>query len=293
MNRPRTVKPIAGYFKEAVKFYDLENPMVARVIFILELAVLFGGYMQARPYIYDLYTHYEQLLVRMDGELSLESLNKILLTSGAYEAMARSILQVFLIVTAIRSVAFLISLFFGSWYFFDLTDPQMTGAQRTSVFFSRLPKIILFNILFYIVFYVGITALLIVFVVVSMIIPILSIFTALMPLFIMCIHNLFVFKDLLIIEFDVGIFRNFGKTLALTRNNKKTIILNMLSVSAIGWLLGLFSIDLSNAVLSLFITVFLECIILLVTQRMSVLMFLDAASLERKDGKEARDQADV
>ena len=77
----RTIKPFGGYFKEAIKFYDLDKPVVARIIFILELAVLFGGYMLARPYVLDLYTHYEQLFVRMGGELNLENLNSILFGS--------------------------------------------------------------------------------------------------------------------------------------------------------------------------------------------------------------------
>jgi hypothetical protein len=92
-----------------------------------------------------------------------------------------------------------------------------------------------------------------------------------------------VFKDLLIIEFDVGIFRNFKKSIDLTRGNKKQIIMNMMSLYILGWLLNMFSIDVNNALLALFISVFMESIIMIVTQRLSVLMFLDAASLERKD----------
>ena len=62
---------------------------------------------------------------------------------------------------------------------------------------------------------------------------------------------------------------------------------------ALGFLLNMFSVDVNNAVLSLFISAFLESIILLVTQRMSVLMFLDAASLERKDGKQEKGKTTV
>ena len=119
--------------------------------------------------------------------------------------------------------------------------------------------------------------------IVSLIIPLLTIFTALIPLFVMALSTLFVFKDLLIIEFDVGIFRNFKKSIDLTRGNKKQIIMNMMSLYILGWLLNMFSIDVNNALLALFISVFMESIIMIVTQRLSVLMFLDAASLERKD----------
>ena len=67
----------------------------------------------------------------------------------------------------------------------------------------------------------------------------------------------------------------------------------MMSLYALGFLLNMFSVDVNNAVLSLFISAFLESIILLVTQRMSVLMFLDAASLERKDGKQEKGKTTV
>jgi hypothetical protein len=289
----RNIKPFGGYFKEAIKFYDLDKPVVARIIFILELAVLFGGYMLARPYVLDLYTHYEQLFVRMGGELNLENLNSILFGSGVYEAMIQSFLRVMLLIAAVRLIAFLISLFFGSWYFFGLTNPQMPGSQRVSVFFTRLAKIIVFNILFHIAFYLGVFVLLMFFAVITIIIPLLSVFTALFPLLVLAVSTLFVFKDLLIIEFDIGVFRNFKKTIDLTRGNKKHIIINMMSLYALGFLLNMFSVDVNNAVLSLFISAFLESIILLVTQRMSVLMFLDAASLERKDGKQEKGKTTV
>jgi len=282
---PKTIKPITRYFREAIRFYDLDKPFAAQAIFLLILAVLFGGYMLARPYAMDFYTYYEQLYVGLQGELTLENLNSLVFLSGTYEAMIQSLIRVVLMVAAIQLVAFLVSLFFGSWYFFSLTNPGMSVGQRTLVFFSRLPKIIVFNLLFYTAFYLGVAVLIMVFGVITFIVPVLSIFTALLPLAVMALSTLFVFKDLLIIEFDIGIFRNFKKTIDLTRGNKKQIIINMMSLYFIGWLLSMFSIDVNNAVLALFITAFMESIILIVTQRLSVLMFLDAASLERSDKK--------
>ena len=279
----RTIKPFSRYFREAIRFYDLDKPFVAQIIFILSLAVQFGGYMMAKPYVIDLYTHYEKLYVRLEGELSLHKINSIMFASGDYEVMIQSFIHVVLLVAAIRFATFLISLFFGSWYFFGLTNPGMSGAQRTLVFFSRLPKLIIFNVLFNVAFYSGVLVLIMVLGIVSLIIPLLTIFTALIPLFVMALSTLFVFKDLLIIEFDVGIFRNFKKSIDLTRGNKKQIIMNMMSLYILGWLLNMFSIDVNNALLALFISVFMESIIMIVTQRLSVLMFLDAASLERKD----------
>jgi len=283
-NQPRIVKPINAYFKESIKFYDLDKPVVARVIFVLLLGVLFGGYLLARPYIYELYTQYEQLFIRLQEDMSIDGLNSALFSAGANEAIMRSFLYVLLIIVAIRLLTFVISLFYGCWYFFEMTDPQMSGARRTSVFFARLPKIILFNILFFAAIYVVVA----VMVVATVFLPGLAIFTAMLPMAILFVSTMYVFKDLLIIEFNVGPIRNFRKALDLTRNNKKYIFLNMMSLYALGWLLNMISIDVENAVLALFISAFLECILMLVTQRLSALMFIDAASLERKDKRQTK-----
>jgi len=285
-NQPRKVRLINAYFKESIKFYDLDRSVVARVIFVLLLGVLFGGYLLARPFVLDLYTQYEQLFIRLQENMSLDSLNSVLFASGAYETIARSFMYVALIFLGIRVLTFFISLFYGSWYFFGLTNPQMSGAQRTSVFFARLPKIILFNLLFYAAIYVVVA----VMVVATVYVPGLAVFTALLPMVILIVSTLYVFKDLLIIEFDVGPVRNFRKSLELTRNSRKYVISNMMSLYALGWLLNLFSMDVENAALALFISAFLESMLKLITQRLSVLMFIDAASLERKDRVSNQDE---
>jgi len=285
-NQPRKVRLINAYFKESIKFYDLDRPVVARVIFVLLLGVLFGGYLLARPFVLDLYTQYEQLFIRLQENMSLDSLNSVLFASGAYETIARSFMYVALIFLGIRVLTFFISLFYGSWYFFGLTNPQMSGAQRTSVFFARLPKIILFNLLFYAAIYVVVA----VMVVATVYVPGLAVFTALLPMVILIVSTLYVFKDLLIIEFDVGPVRNFRKSQELTRNSRKYVFSNMMSLYALGWLLNLFSMDVENAALALFISAFLESMLRLITQRLSVLMFIDAASLERKDRVSNQDE---
>ena len=38
------VKPIFFYLKESLKFYDLDRPIVSQAVFVIILAVVFGGY---------------------------------------------------------------------------------------------------------------------------------------------------------------------------------------------------------------------------------------------------------
>lgn len=279
------VKPILAYLKESAKFYELDKPMPARIIFLLELAVLFGGYLFARPYTLDVFKYFEQLTNQLQGQLSLGSLNMSILNSDVYKNMINALFAVLLIYVVIRSLSFIIALFFGAHYFFGLTNPEMSGGARASLFLSRLPKIIIFNILFYIAFYIAVFLLVIIIGIIIMIIPMLQFVTFLVPLAVMALSTLFIFKDLLIIEFDIGVFKNFKKSLELTRSSRKNIIINMMWPFAIGWLLNAFAIDVNNAALSIFISAFLEVIIILIGQRLSVLMFIDAASIERKDKK--------
>lgn len=273
-----------AYLKESVKFYELDKPMAARIIFLLELAIIFGGYLLAMPHTLNLFKYLEQISNQLQGQLTVENL-MTLTSSEIYFNLVNSLFMVLLIYAVIRSIAFIISLFFGAFYFFGLTNPEMSGAARITLFLSRLPKLILFNILFYIAFYIGMFVLVLIIGIIIMIIPFLSFATFLLLLLLLALNALFVFKDLLIIEYDIGVFKNFRKSLDLTQNNRKNIIVNMMWPLAIGWLLNAFAMDVNNAVLSIFISAFLEVIILLVTQRLSVLMFIDAASLERKNKK--------
>ena len=229
----RTIKPFSRYFREAIRFYDLDKPFVAQIIFILSLAVQFGGYMMAKPYVIDLYTHYEKLYVRLEGELSLDKINSIMFASGDYEVMIQSFIHVVLLVAAIRFATFLISLFFGSWFLWP-DQSRDVRYQRTLVFFKAtkthyFQRALQCRLLFWCPCtdngfghrFVNHTPW--------------TIFTALIPLFVMALSTLFVFKDLLIIEFGCGDFQNFKRALTYL-GNKKQIIMNMMSLYILGWL---------------------------------------------------------
>ncbi len=279
------VKPILAYLKDSIKFYDIQNPFVAQIIFILQLAILFSGYVFSRPYMQEFYIAFEQVNVRLQEQLQAKALDMSLLTSDIYISMINSFMAIVLVLFVVKSLSSLISLFYGTYYYYGLTNSTMKGAQKALIFFKRLPKIIVFNILFYVAFYFVVLVLVLLTGIITMIIPIFSVLTLALPLVILALNTVFTFKDLLIIEFDIGIFRNFKKSLDLTKGCKKNVILNSLWPLCMGWLLSFFAVDIQNALLSLFIAAFLEVIILLISQRLTALMFIDAASLERQDKK--------
>jgi len=284
MNRPK-VKSIFFYLKDVVRFYDTDKPAIVRIIFVLELLVMFGGYYLALPYIQRLTKDYSDFANQMSGNLSLTNLKLEFLQSEAYMGMVQSIGVVLVILVAIKALSFFLAQFYGTHYYLGVTEPSSTSMKRTGIFISRLPKLILFNIVYYVLFYIATALAMAAVLLVSLFIPLFSVVITLFPLLLMLVDSLFVFKDLLIIEFNPGIINNFKKALGLTKNNTRNIIVNMLWPAALGWALSSLSTDADNAMLSLFITSFLQVILMLMSQRLVALMFVDAASMERRDTK--------
>lgn len=235
------------------------------------------------PHARDLSIIYEQIGNRIIGqmeELNNFDLGMALLSSDLYIEMINTLTTVSLILLLIKSVSFLVSLFYGSWYYLSHSDPGMPGKKRTALFFKRLPKIIIFNIIFYLGLYIAVIAFFTVAVIISVLIPFFAILVILVPIAAVLILKLFAFKDLLIIEFNPGIFRNLKKSVQLTRGSRRNVIINGLWPFFAGWILSYLAIGFENQMISLLIASFLEVIILMVSQRLNALMFLDALSPE-------------
>ncbi len=276
------IKPVYAYLKESIKFYDIDQPLVAQIIFVLQLAAVFGGYILARPYTEKFLLYYEQIS------------NKFLWNdSGSYDFsvlnsdLAINMLGAFLIMISIylaaKAVAYLLGVFYGAYYFMSLTRSDTTPSQRIPDILSKYPKLIIFNILYYSAFAVVMVLFSLAAGVASLIMPLLITFLPLSPIVLIAFDTLYIFKNLLIIEFDTGVFRNFKKSLDITKGCKKRIIVNGLWPVCLGLIVSTFSLGINNPLLSLFILAFFEIIIHMVTQRLIALMFIDAASLERND----------
>lgn len=283
------VKPITAYFKDAIKFYDLDNSLVAQIIFLIQLAVVFGGYVYLRPYIREFSIVYEQFNVKAMEMYESGTLDMSFLNMELYQKLMASLASVAVILFFIKALSYFIGLFYGSYYYFGLTSPSMKGWQRASVYFRRLPKIILFNLLFFVGFYVIVLAAVFISVFLAFLLPIFSFLLMILPIGVMLIYNLFIFKDLLIIEFNTGVLYNFKKAWDITKGCRKNVIVNAMLPLIMVWLLSVLAVDIENQLLYLFITAFFEIIITLISQRLTALMFIDAACLERQDkGAEKR-----
>ena len=278
------VKPIFFYLKESLKFYDLDRPIVSQAVFVIILAVVFGGYVFSRPYIEDFFLYYEQISVSLMSQVEARNFDLTLLNTEIVYKMFDSMLIVLAIYSVIKAVSYIIATYYGVYYFYSLTDTE-TWLQRTISFLRKIFKIIIFNILFYGIFAFFVILLSISILLISMFIPALMIIATFLPFTILAVDMLFIFKNLLIVEFDVGIFKNFKSSLDITKGCKNRVILNGLWPHFLGLILSTFAIDIQNPILALFIVAFFEVIIMLIFQKLTVLMFIDAASIERKDKK--------
>ncbi|NLE25443.1 MAG: hypothetical protein GX625_08895 [Clostridiaceae bacterium] len=284
------VKSIFFYLKESLKFYDVDKPTVAQVVFVLILAVVFGGYIVARPYTEKVFLYYEQISVSLMEQVGAKSVDFSLINMEIVYKMLESTMVVLAIYAVIKAVTYIIAIYYGTFYFYSLTDPTTTWTQRTAIFLKKLAKIIIFNILFYGIFATIVFLIFMLTIFIAMFFPGIILVTTFLPFIVLAVDMLFIFKNLLIIEFDTGIFKNFKVSLDITKGCKRKVIFNGLWPHFLGLILSTFAIDVQNPILALFIVSFFEVMVLLIFQRLTSLMFIDAASLERKDKKSEKNK---
>ena len=277
------VKSVFSYMRESWRFFDLDNPVIDKIIFVLILAVIFGGYLFARPYIENAFLYYEQINVNLMEQIEAKSLDFSAIDNETAMKFFESMLNVMAIYAVIKAVAYILATYYGVFYYYSLTNPDTSWDQRTVLFLKKLIKLIIFNILFYGIFALGIFIIFVLTLLISLFIPLIILILPLLPIAVLVVDILFIFKNLLIIEFDTGIFKNFKVALDITRECKKRVIFNGLWLHFLGLILETLAIDVQHPVLALFIVAFFEAMILLIFQRLTALMFIDAASIERKD----------
>lgn len=283
--QPCRVKSIFFYLKESLKFYDIDRPIVAQVVFILVLAILFGGYIFAKPYTEDVFLYYEQISVSLMEQVEAKNIDFSAINIEIVYKMLESTSIVLAVYAVINAFAYIIATYYGAFYFHSLTDTDSTWIQRTTMFMKRLFKIIIFNVLFYGIFALVVFLLSMLIVFIAFFMPAIIAVTTFLPFAVLAVDMIFIFKNLLILEFDTGVFKNFKVALDITKGCKRRVIFNGLWPHFLGLILGTLAMDVKNQILALFIFAFFEVIVLLISQRLTALMFIDAASLERKDKK--------
>lgn len=287
MKQQGMIKHFTYYFRPMMKFHDLKVQGVPQVLFVLLLTVSFGFRLLARPWVIDMSIYYQQFVNANSGLFSdptqIDNLMRFAF-SEEYTKLIEIMLKVMGLLALQKLLSMLLSFFYMGAYLSD-NEGKGSATDYFRRFFRALPRFIGFQILFYI----GIGILFSVYIfsasILFMILPIMYFLMILLPLGWLIIQVIFVFKEVTLLDTGVGILKNFALSWKLSAGNRLMIGRNIFFIVFLNMFIGMFTVGL-NVILSFFIISFLEVIVLLIRQRLTVLMYLTRT----RKGKEKIDE---
>lgn len=283
MQRQVTIKHFTYYFRRMMKFYDLKVQGVPQALFVLLLAVLFGSGILINPLIGELNINYQQFLaIYHDFSSTPENIDAFMtfFLSEEYAQMVETMLKIFGIIVIQYALSMLLSFFYLGAYLVDLEANEASVAVYMRKFLTALPRFIGFQVLFFIglgilgVFFLFFISLL------AVILPLMYFVIVLLPFAWLVIEAIFIFKEITLLDTGVGIFKNFALSWKLSAGNRFMIGRNIFFIVLLSMFVRMFVVG-SNVLLSLFITSFIEVIVLLIKQRLIALMYISRTRVAR------------
>ena len=270
-----------------MKFYDLKVQGVPQALFVLLLAVLFGSGILINPLIGELNINYQQFLaIYHDFSSTPENIDAFMtfFLSEEYAQMVEAMLKIFGIIVIQYALSMLLSFFYLGAYLVDLEANEASVAVYMRKFLTALPRFIGFQVLFFIglgilgVFFLFFISLL------AVILPLMYFVIVLLPFAWLVIEAIFIFKEITLLDTGVGIFKNFALSWKLSAGNRFMIGRNIFFIVLLSMFVRMFVVG-SNVLLSLFITSFIEVIVLLIKQRLIALMYISRTRVARDNNK--------
>jgi hypothetical protein len=287
MQRQVTIKHFTYYFRRMMKFYDLKVQGVPQALFVLLLAVLFGSGILINPLIGELNINYQQFLaIYNDFSSTPENIDAFMtfFLSEEYAQMVETMLKIFGIIVIQYALSMLLSFFYLGAYLVDLEANEVSFSAYMRKFLTALPRFIGFQVLFFIglgilgVFFLFFISLL------AVILPLMYFVIVLLPFAWLVIEAIFIFKEITLLDTGVGIFKNFALSWKLSAGNRFMIGRNIFFIVLLSMFVRMFVVG-SNVLLSLFITSFIEVIVLLIKQRLIALMYISRTRVARDNNK--------
>ena len=266
-----------------MKFYDLKVQGVPQALFVLLLAVLFGSGILINPLIGELNINYQQFLaIYNDFSSTPENIDTFMtfFLSEEYAQMVETMLKIFGIIVIQYALSMLLSFFYLGAYLVDLEANEVSFSAYMRKFLTALPRFIGFQVLFFIglgilgVFFLFFISLL------AVILPLMYFVIVLLPFAWLVIEAIFIFKEITLLDTGVGIFKNFALSWKLSAGNRFMIGRNIFFIVLLSMFVRMFVVG-SNVLLSLFITSFIEVIVLLIKQRLIALMYISRTRVAR------------
>lgn len=293
MKEEGTIRNFTYYFRPMLKFYELKVQGVPQVIFVLLLAAAFGLRLLVRPLVVDMVINQQQIMIAFQeiyssGDPTDPSVGGKLMQiilSEEYAGFIILFLKSMGLLLVQQIVMMLLSYFYLGAYLTDLDSNKASAARYFGKFFRALPRYAAFNILFHLA--VGAIVFIFLFIVALLIaiFPYFYALVSLMPIGWFIIQIIFIFKDIVFLDTGVGVINNFRVSLALSKGNRLTIGRNMFFFVLLDMVIGMVSIG-SSVLLTMFVTSFLEVIVLLFRQRLTALMYYSRTRKIREESAE-------
>lgn len=280
MQRQVTIKHFTYYFRRMMKFYDLKVQGVPQALFVLLLAVLFGSGILIMVELYEDLQQYLAVFPDLFSEPDNIEPFMTFFLSEEYAQMVETMLKIFGIIVIQYALSMLLSFFYLGAYLVDLEANEVSFSAYMRKFLTALPRFIGFQVLFFIglgilgVFFLFFISLL------AVILPLMYFVIVLLPFAWLVIEAIFIFKEITLLDTGVGIFKNFALSWKLSAGNRFMIGRNIFFIVLLSMFVRMFVVG-SNVLLSLFITSFIEVIVLLIKQRLIALMYISRTRVAR------------
>lgn len=250
-----------------MKFYDLKVQGVPQALFVLLLAVLFGSGILIMVELYEDLQQYLAVFPDLFSEPDNIEPFMTFFLSEEYAQMVETMLKIFGIIVIQYALSMLLSFFYLGAYLVDLEANEVSFSAYMRKFLTALPRFIGFQVLFFISL-------------LAVILPLMYFVIVLLPFAWLVIEAIFIFKEITLLDTGVGIFKNFALSWKLSAGNRFMIGRNIFFIVLLSMFVRMFVVG-SNVLLSLFITSFIEVIVLLIKQRLIALMYISRTRVAR------------
>ncbi len=283
-NRTGPIKSLIFYMKDAIRFHDAGVPVVVQVMFVLMVAVLFGGYVLALPYAADLNRISVGVITKLQEMSAADPKSADIASVVTPEVTAGMIagLGSFLgwMLTA-KILVQALSLFYAYLWHLKRVTPDLPFGMAVKGFLMKTPRLIINNLIFYGLIVLAGVAASVVFSLIGLILPPLAVLLAsAIPILYFVATSVFAFRDMSVLVGGTGAIRTFPAVWRLTAGCRRAVVGNMMMMYLLGMAVSWVAVGISGqALVATFIAAFLEVILLLITQRLVVRMYEDASGI--------------
>lgn len=283
-NRTGPIKNLVFYLKDAIRFHEVGVPLFVQIVFVAMVAILFGGYVLALPYAGELNRISLGVIAKLQ-EMSAADPKTVnvsgVVTPDVMAGMLAGLRGFLGFMLCAKILVHALSLFYAYLWHLKRITPDVPFAMVVKGFLMKIPFLLGNNLVFYGALVLAGVAASIVFSLIGLVLPPFAILLAsIIPILYFLATSVFSFRDMSILVGGTGVFKTFPTVWRLTAGCRKAMVGNMMMMYLLGMAASWVAVGISGqALVATFVAVFLEVILLLVTQRLVVRMYEDVCGI--------------